>query len=155
MYRQRCKGNLIAGTQTTLSTTCQRCKGNLIAGTQTTLSTTRQRCKGNLIAGTQTNLSTTRELSAPRGHPHRRQTDDLITNTGAVNFIADIGGIADIANFNFTGFAGWHKLHHDGGIAEYQLEARSTTAAGGGPPRSASIVNFADFVGVADKVGNS
>ena len=58
-------------------------------------------------------------------------------NTGAVNFIADIGGITiidDITNFNFTGFADWHRLHHDGGIVEYQLEARSTTNAGGGPP---------------------
>ena len=107
------------------------------------------------MASTQTTLSTTRELSAPRGHPHRRHTNDLIANTGAVNFSADIGGIADIANFNTTGFAGWHRLHHDGGIAKYQLEACSTTAAGGGPPRSASIVNFADFVSVADKVGNS
>ena len=44
--------------------------------------------------------------------------DDLITNTGTVNFVADIGSITDIANFNFTGFAGLHRLHHDGGIAE-------------------------------------
>ena len=65
-----------------------------------------QCCKGNLITGTQTTLSTTRELSAPRGHPHRRHTNDLIANTGAINFIADIGGIADISNFNTTGFAG-------------------------------------------------
>ena len=131
----------------------QSCKSNLMAGTQTTLSTTRQCCKGNLIAGTQTTLSTTRELSASRRHPHCRHTDDLIANTGAINSIADIGGITDIANF--TGFAGWHRLQHDGGIAKYQLEARSTTAAGDGPPRSASIVNFADFIGIADKVGNS
>jgi hypothetical protein len=114
-----------------------------------------QCCKGKLITGTQTTLSTIRELSAPRRHPHRRHTNNLIANTGTVNFIADIGGITNIANFNTTGFAGWHRLHHDGGIAKYQLEARSTTAAGGGPPRSASIVNFADFVSVADKVGNS
>ena len=93
-----------------------------------------QCCKGNLITGTQTTLSTTRELSAPRGHPHGRNTKDLIANTGAVNFSADIGGIADIANFNTTGFAGWHRLHHDGGVAKFQLEARSTTAAGGAPP---------------------
>ena len=46
----------------------------------------------------------------------------------------DIADIADIADFNFAGFAGWHWLHHDGDIAEYWLEARSTTAAGGGPP---------------------
>ena len=61
-------------------------------------------------------------------------------NTGAINFIADIGGIAFITyitNFNFTGFASWHRLHHDRSIAKYQLEARSTTTAGGGPPQSA------------------
>ena len=81
--------------------------------------------------------------------------DDLIANTGTVNFVIDIGGITDIANFNFTSFAGWHRLHHDGGIAKYQHEACSITAAGGGPPRSASIVNFADFAGDAAKVGNS
>ena len=86
------------------------------------------------------------------GQPLLWHTDDLIANTGTVNFIADIGGIAD---FNSTGFAGWHRLHHDGGIAEYQLEAHSTTATGGGLPQSTSIVNFADFVGDADKVGNS
>jgi hypothetical protein len=114
-----------------------------------------QCCKGNLITGTQTTLSTTGELSALRGHPYCRHTNDLIANTSAVNFIADIGGIADIANVNTTGFAGWHRLHHDGGIAKCQLEACSTTAAGDGLPRSASIVNFADFVSVADKVGNS
>ena len=44
--------------------------------------------------------------------------DDLITNTGTVNFVSDIGSITDIANFNFTGFAGLHRLHHDRGIAE-------------------------------------
>ena len=76
--------------------------------------------------------------------------DDLIPNTGAVNLIADntdfvfaagtgktwsnIAGVDNIANFNFVGFAGWHRLHHDGGVAKYLLEARSTTAAGGGPP---------------------
>ena len=60
--------------------------------------------------------------------------DDLIANTGTVNFVIDIGGITDIANFNFTSFAGWHRLHHDGGLAEYQLEARSTSAARGSPP---------------------
>ena len=97
--------------------------------------------------------------------------DDLISNTGAVNLIAyfvfttgagktwaNIAGvteIADIANCNFTGFASWHRLHHDGSIAKYQLEARSNTADGGGPHRSASIVNFADFAGHAAKVGNS
>jgi hypothetical protein len=85
----------------------------------------------------------------PHGQPHRWQTDNLIPNTGAVKLIADI------ANCNFTGFASWHRLHHDRSIAKYQLEARSTTAAGGGPPRSASIVNFADFAGNAAKVGNS
>jgi hypothetical protein len=51
------------------------------------------------------------------------------TIPGTVNFNADIGGITEIANFNFTGFAGWHRLHHDGGIADYQLEA-----ARGSPP---------------------
>ena len=80
------------------------------------------------------------------GQTHRWQTDNLIQNTGTVKLIA---------NSNFTGFASWHRLHHDRSIAEHQLEARSTTAARGGPPRSASIVNFADFVGNADKVGNS
>ena len=53
-------------------------------------------------------------------------------NTGAINFIAHIGGITVITyitNFNFTGFAGWQRLHHDGGIADYQLEA-----ARGSPP---------------------
>ena len=53
-------------------------------------------------------------------------------NTGAINFIADIGGIAFITyitNFNFTGFASWHRLHHDRSIAKFQQEARSTTAA--------------------------
>ena len=85
--------------------------------TETIPDTTCQRW-GNLIAGTKTTLSTTRELSTPRGHPHRRHTDDLIANTGSVNFVADIGSITDIANFNFTGFAGLHRLHHDGGIAE-------------------------------------
>ena len=55
----------------------------------------------------------------PHGQPHRWQTDDPIPNTGAVKLIANTGAIADIANCNFTGFAGWHRLHHDGGIAEF------------------------------------
>ena len=97
------------------------------------------------MAGTQTTSSTTREPSTLRGHPHRWHRDDFIANAGALNLIA---------NFDFAGSAGWHRLHHDGGIAKYQLEAPSTTAAGGGLPRSASIVNFADFVSIADKVGN-
>ena len=75
--------------------------------------------------------------------------DNLIANAGALELIANI------VNSNFTGFASWHRLHHDRSIAKYRLEACSTTAAGGGPPRSASIVNFADFVGIAVKVGNS
>jgi hypothetical protein len=58
------------------------------------------------MAGTQTTLSTTRETSMLRGHPHRWHTDDFIANAGALNLIA---------NFDF---AGWHRLHHDGGIAE-------------------------------------
>ena len=87
-------------------------------GKTETIPDTRCQRWGNLIAGTKTTLSTTRELSAPRGHPHRRHKDDLIANTGTVNFVADISSITDIANFNFTGFAGWHRLHHDGGIAE-------------------------------------
>ena len=63
--------------------------------------------------------------------------DDLMPNTGAVNFIFHILGIAVITyvtNFNFTGFADWHRLYHDGGIAKYQLEAHSTNAARGGLP---------------------
>jgi hypothetical protein len=104
---------------------------------------------GNCIAGTQTTLSTTRKPSTRRWHPHRWHTDDLIANAGAFELIANI------ANSNFTGFASWHRLHHDRSIAKYQLEARSTTAARGGPPRSASIVTFADFAGAAAKVGNS
>ena len=91
----------------------------------------------------------------PHGQPHHWQMDDPIPNTGAVKLIANTFAIADIANSNFTGFASWHRLHHDRSIAKYQLEARSTTAAGGGQPRSASIVNFADFAGDAAKVGNS
>ena len=83
------------------------------------------------------------------GQPHCWQMDYLTPNTGAVKLIADI------ANCNFTGFASWHRLHHDRSIAKYQLEACSTTAAGGGPPQSASIVNFADFAGDAAKVANS
>ena len=113
----------------------QCCKGKLIAGTQTTLSTTRQRCKGNLIAGTQMTLSTTQEPSTPRGHPHCRHTDD--------------------ADFNFAGFAGWQRLHHDGGIAKYWLEARSTTAVGSSPSLSDSIANFTNFAGEVDKVGSA
>ena len=41
--------------------------------------------------------------------------------------------IADIANFGFAGFTDWHRLHHEGGNAEYWLEARSTTTTRGGP----------------------
>ena len=101
-----------------------------------------QRCKSNLIAGKQTTVSTKREPSTQCALSHRWHADNLIANAGALNLIADI------ANFDFAGLAGKHGLHHDGGIAKYRLEARSTTA-------SYSIVNFADFAGAAAKVGNS
>ena len=98
------------------------------------------------MAGTQTTSSTIREPSTLRGHPHCWHRDDFIANAGDLNLIA---------NFDFAGFAGWHRLHHDGGSAEQWLEARSFKATRGSPLCSYSIVNFADFAGAAAKVGNS
>ena len=64
--------------------------------------------------------------------------------------IADIGKIFCLADFT-----GGVTLHHNGDIAEDLLEARSTIATRGTTHRSVSTVKFADFVSVADKVGNS
>jgi hypothetical protein len=48
--------------------------------------------------------------------------------------IADIADIINIAISDSAGFAVGHGLHHDGNTAKNQLEACSTTPAGGGPP---------------------